>query len=257
MTVTRTPDTIAALRGHIADELTRTRLRSKALTDAVDDDDLVRQHSPLMSPLVWDLAHVGNQEELWLLRDVGGREPMRPEIDELYDAFQHPRRRPARRCRCCGPAEARAYVGRGARQGARRCSTARRFDGRGRWSTGFVFGMIVQHEQQHDETMLATHQLRAGAPVLHARPPRRSPRTPTRAPPRCSCPAAPFTMGTSTEPWALDNERPAHRVDLPAFWIDTVPVTNGAYPEFVDDGGYDDPRWWTRGGLGAPAARPG
>ncbi len=23
--------------------------------------------------------------------------------------------------------------------------------------------MIVQHEQQHDETMLATHQLRAGA----------------------------------------------------------------------------------------------
>ncbi len=28
-------------------------------------------------------------------------------------------------------------------------------------------------------------------------------------------PAGPFTMGTSTEPWALDNERPAHAVDLP------------------------------------------
>ena len=34
-------------------------------------------------------------------------------------------------------------------------------------------------------------------------------------------------MGTSTEPWALDNERPAHPVDVPAFWIDTSPVTNG------------------------------
>ena len=33
---------------------------------------------------------------------------------------------------------------------------------------GFAFGMIVQHEQQHDETMLATHQLRTGAPVLRA-----------------------------------------------------------------------------------------
>ena len=38
--------------------------------------------------------------------------------------------------------------------------------------------MIVQHEQQHDETMLATHQLRAGAPVLHA--PRRRRRRPHR-----------------------------------------------------------------------------
>ena len=79
------------------------------LTDAVDDDDLVRQHSPLMSPLVWDLAHVGNQEELWLVRDVGGREPVRRDIDELYDAFKHARGdRPA--LPLLGPDEARRYV---------------------------------------------------------------------------------------------------------------------------------------------------
>ena len=47
-------------------------------------------------------------------------------------------------------------------------------------------------------------------------------------------------MGTSTEPWALDNERPAHVVDLPPFWIDTAPVTNAAYLEFIAAGGYDD-----------------
>jgi iron(II)-dependent oxidoreductase len=52
-------------------------------------------------------------------------------------------------------------------------------------------------------------------------------------------------MGTDTEPWALDNERPAYRVDVPAFWIDTTPVTNAAYTAFIDAGGYDDPRWWT------------
>ena len=44
-----------------------------------------------MSPLVWDLAHIGNQEELWLVRDVGAREPVRQDIDELYDAFKHSR----------------------------------------------------------------------------------------------------------------------------------------------------------------------
>jgi iron(II)-dependent oxidoreductase len=51
-------------------------------------------------------------------------------------------------------------------------------------------------------------------------------------------------MGTSAEPWALDNERPAHVVDVPAFFIDTTPVTNAAYIEFIEDGGYDDERWW-------------
>ena len=94
------------LRDRVAAELGRARDRTVTLTEAVDDGDLVRQHSPLMSPLVWDLAHVGNQEELWLVRDVGGREPVRRDIDELYDAFQHARRdRPA--LPLLSPAEAR------------------------------------------------------------------------------------------------------------------------------------------------------
>jgi iron(II)-dependent oxidoreductase len=55
-------------------------------------------------------------------------------------------------------------------------------------------------------------------------------------------------MGTSTAPWALDNERPHHTVDVPGYWLDTTPVTNGAYQEFIEAGGYQDPRWWTREG---------
>ena len=70
----------SALREMIARELTGARRRTALLTDSVDEADLVRQHSPLMSPLVWDLAHIANQEELWLLREVGGREPMHPEV---------------------------------------------------------------------------------------------------------------------------------------------------------------------------------
>src|SRR5216683_6443325 len=55
-----------ALRETIAGSLLAARERTRLLTESVDDDDLVRQHSPLMSPLVWDLAHIANQEELWL-----------------------------------------------------------------------------------------------------------------------------------------------------------------------------------------------
>src|SRR5919197_5494555 len=78
-------------RARIHTVLTAARDRCLGLTACVDEPDLVAQHSPLMSPLVWDLAHVGNQEELWLLRAVGGQEPMHPEIDDLYNAFEHPR----------------------------------------------------------------------------------------------------------------------------------------------------------------------
>ncbi len=164
------------IRTLAAEHLMRARDRSTALTDAVDDDDLVRQHSPLMSPLVWDLAHVGNQEELWLVRDVGRRDPVRSDIDELYDAFKHGRAsRPS--LPLLGPAEARAYV-REVRDKALDVLDSTRLEGTRLVQDGFAFGMVVQHEQQHDETMLATHQLRIGAPVLQADEPPPRPRVP-------------------------------------------------------------------------------
>jgi iron(II)-dependent oxidoreductase len=230
-------------RSRVAEVLTRARDRSQLLTEAVDDDDLVRQHSPLMSPLVWDLAHVGNQEELWLVRDVGGRAPVRQDIDQLYDAFKHARAdRPA--LPLLGPAGARSYV-REVRDKVLDVLAHSPLRGRPLLDQGFAFGMVAQHEQQHDETMLATHQLRAGAAVLDApRPP------PGRTLPsdEVLVPGGPFTMGTSTEPWALDNERPAHLAEVAPFFIDTAAVTNGAYLEFIDAGGYDQPAWWTAAG---------
>jgi formylglycine-generating enzyme required for sulfatase activity len=54
------------------------------------------------------------------------------------------------------------------------------------------------------------------------------------------------TLGTRPEEWpfAWDNERPAHEVAVPAFSIDVHNVTNAQFLQFVDAGGYADPRWW-------------
>jgi DinB superfamily len=57
-------------------DLEQARNRTLGLTD-LDDPTLVTQHDPLMSPLVWDLAHVGQQEELWLL---WAGDPARPRM---------------------------------------------------------------------------------------------------------------------------------------------------------------------------------
>jgi ergothioneine biosynthesis protein EgtB len=47
---------------------------------------------------------------------------------------------------------------------------------------------------------------------------------------------------------ALDNERPVHRVNLEAYWIDRYPVTCGQYRKFMEAGGYHNPNWWSAAG---------
>ncbi len=243
------------LRSTLEAILTRSRARSTALTECVDEEDLTTQHSPLMSPLIWDFAHIGNQEELWLVRDVGGREPVRRDIDELYDAFKHSRSsRPS--LPLLSPDEARAYVST-VREKVWDILDTSPLDGRRLERDGFAFGMIAQHEQQHDETMLATHQLRTGPAVLHAPQP---PRATVKAVGEVIIEGGEFTMGTTLDPWALDNERPAHSRYVRPFAIDIALVTNRQYTEFIDQDGYEREELWSeRGwthriaeGLGAP-----
>ena len=227
------------MREEVARALESARGRTLALT-AFDDPDLTYQHSPLMSPLVWDLAHVGQQEDLWLLRagnpDRDGVLPAT--VDRLYDAFLHPRHeRPS--LPLLSPTQSRAFLTQ---------VRGRILDLLEDAEDLFPFVMVEQHESQHDETMLATHQLRQGPPLLGAGtllPPGRN--VPHDA---VLVPAGEFVLGVDpgTEPSSLDNERPAHVVDLPAFRIGRVPVTNGEWQGFIDDGGYDQSRWWsTRG----------
>ena len=225
----------------VARGLEQARRRTLALTD-FDDPDLTKQHSPLMSPLVWDLAHVGQQEDLWLLRaGDSGRDPvLPPEVDHLYDAFLHPRaERPA--LALLSAAESRRFL---TEVRGRIFDLLERADA----DQLFPFAMVEQHEQQHDETMLATHQLREGPPLFGTG----SPLPPGRATKHDSVfiPGGEFRLGVDggDEPWSLDNERPGHLVDVPAFRIARFPVTNGEWRQFIADGGYRQRRWWSEPG---------
>src|SRR5258708_38787893 len=97
------------LKETIVDELTQARRRSLDLLAPLPEAELVKQPSPIMSPLVWDLAHVGNYEELWLLQGVAGIPTTSQDIDEMYNAFEHPRsERPT--LPLLPPDEARVYI---------------------------------------------------------------------------------------------------------------------------------------------------
>lgn len=227
--------------------MARARARTLRLVE-FDDDELWRQYDPLMSPLVWDLAHIGQQEEFWLLR---GGDPARPgmlpaAVEGLYDAFEHSRASRAE-LPLLSPERARSYC-RTVRSAALDALDALPDDPAGE-QAAFAFGLVVSHENQHDETMLQALNLRTGAPLLtdgSALPAGR----PGVAGTSVLIPGGPFVLGVdaASEPYSLDNERPAHVVDVPAFRIGRVPVTNGEWRQFIDDGGYHRPQWWSEFG---------
>src|SRR5260221_4884746 len=180
-----------------------------------------------------------------------------PAADALYDAFKHPRaERPS--LPLLPPVEARAYD----------------HEVRGRVldliehtpaDELFTAGMVVQHEEQHDETMLATLQLVQGPPVLLGRRPLPPGRDVEQD--RVFVGGGQFALGVdaASEPFSLDSERPAHTVDVGPFWIGRVPVSNQQWREFIADGGYPRQDLWaargrgprTGAGPGAPRFRTG
>src|ERR1700752_3540186 len=71
--------------------LERARALTFRLVAHLDDEQLERVHSPIMSPLVWDLGHIAAYEDLWIAHRLGGLELLREDLASVYDAFETPR----------------------------------------------------------------------------------------------------------------------------------------------------------------------
>ena len=221
--------------------LTEARDRTLALVMDVSDDDLERVHDPLMSPLLWDLGHIAAYEDLWLCARAGGLEPLRPDLAEVYDAAETPRARRGDLPYLRRP-EAIAYLGEVHERSLEVLERADLSASGGR----FVWEMVLQHEHQHNETMLQTLQL--AEPGVYSPRPRALPAAAVEAEGPVHVEAGPFVLGRDARDFAYDNERPAHEVAVGAFEIGRLPVTNGAYLEFVESGGYSRREWWSEAG---------
>jgi ergothioneine biosynthesis protein EgtB len=110
-----------------------------------------------------------------------------------------------------------------------------------------ALGTILEHEEMHQETLAYIwHQV----PYARKRRPSAYDVGPSGVVPsdvssRVRIPAGAVTLGTDLDqPFAWDNERPPHEVDVDAFAIDVHNIINAQFLEFVDDGGYRDARWW-------------
>jgi iron(II)-dependent oxidoreductase len=231
----------------IAGRLAEARERTLALIEPLDDEQLNRVYSPLLSPLAWDLGHIANFEELWLVQTIGEREPMRGDLGRFYDAIENPRRSRGE-LPILRDAELRAYM---ADVRERSLDVLDSVDlspqaEQPLLREGFVYEMLLAHELQHNETMLQLLQMVEGygLPVGIA-----APLEPAgEGPEMVAIPAGEHGIGAPERGFAYDNERGRHTTDLAAFEIDRAPVTNAAYTEFMEATGAEPPMYWARDG---------
>jgi iron(II)-dependent oxidoreductase len=232
--------------------LGEARERTLALIGPLGDELLNRVYSPLLSPLAWDLGHIANFEELWLVQTVGGRPPSHGELGRFYDAIENPRRERGE-LPILRDAELRVYldevrertfevladvdIGPAAENPLLR--------------EGFVYEMLVAHEFQHQETMLQMLQM-LDVPYrpAEADPGVFAPATVGEGSEPIRVEAGSYLVGAPARGFAYDNERPAHEVELAAFAIDRTPVTNAAYIAFMGETGAEPPMYWKRDGEG-------
>ncbi len=237
------------MHGAVRAMLEETRERTLLLVSTMSDEDLARQHDPLMGPIVWDLAHIAHFEELWLTRNLDG--PIRfVEMPGMFNPMENPRSErgelPLPRLEQCVALMA------GIREQV--LARLRRVDldrGPQLAREGFVYHLVNQHEAQHNETMLQTMQLKQGAPY---QPPARRPHPESSPPPPTDrgrmvvFAGGEVTLGTDDRSGVYDNERPRHRRSLAPFAIDAYPVTNAEYAGFIEADGYRRPEFWSVAG---------
>jgi len=229
--------------GALLAELEDTRTRTLALVERIDAPTLEALHSPIMSPLAWDLGHIAAFEDLWLSRRLGGLPLLRPELARTYDAFETPR---AVRggMRLLGAHESVGYLEQ-VRDRAREAVGGGSRPPRER--SAELLELVLRHEQQHVETMLQTIELAHLDPGFLPAP---TPDDDAPAAAGADCelvevPGGPAALGADPESFAYDNERPRHPVELAPFSIARAPITNATWRHFAEGGGYVRREWWS------------
>ncbi len=111
---------------------------------------------------------------------------------------------------------------------------------------GRVFQMVLEHEYMHQETLLymmqqmpAEQKRRPGSFTRYSFQP-----SPISRPVPIAAGRARLGARFDTLGFGWDNEFDELVVDVPAMRMDSLPVTNGQFFDFVVSGAYDDERHW-------------
>jgi len=202
---------------------------------------------------LWLAGHAGWWQEYWIGRHVQAqrgercdpRSPRLGALDPAADAvFQSTRRAEAARQTLClpTPEAVRAYMADTLEAALDLLPHARDQE-----DALYFYRLALRHEDRTAESMAVLAQAAGAEAGLAAAP---WPEAPAARPdrPAIGLAGGRWLLGSAPGGLVPGPERWAHEVTVPPFEIDPQPVSWARYAEFVEDGGYDERRWWSDAG---------
>jgi iron(II)-dependent oxidoreductase len=233
----------------------RTRARTLALFDLAREEDLHVSPGYGFRPIIWHLAHIGVFEGYWLLQKLKGEDAPDARYERIFDPISTPREDsknlPTRR-------EMEDYLARVRLRVLKILDEAELDETKDPLLRGaYVFRLVLEHEQQHQETLAYLFHLLDPQKKTHPKgtleitggASAKTKISLASADPMASVTEGAFPVGADDGEWfAYDNERPLHTIHLPAFKIDKLLTTNEEYAHFILEGGYQRREWWSTEG---------
>jgi len=245
--------------GRLVDWVRDARRRTLELVSDLDDEQLMGPRLDVVNPLLWEIGHLAWFQEKFALRAALGRDPIRPDADELWDSMEvaHDTRWDLP---LPGREETVAFMRAVEEEVVEALETSPTED--------LLYHALytVFHEDMHAEAFTYTRQTCGWAPPPapeEASTPGETGSAGPAAGDRVSDsggPPAPgedapvpgtdeFWLGAPRDaPFAFDNEQWAHPLPLEPFRISRTLVTQGEFAEFVKDDGYRRDELWSEAG---------
>ena len=227
-------------------DLEKVRSETLGLVEQMPESFLINPPKPFMGPIIWDLAHIAKFEEIWILKNAAGLDEKSDLSDDDYNAIKTPRKI---REELILPSltDSLAYMSRIRKHVIDFLHSVTLDPDDKLLNNGYVFELAIQHEYQHQETILQSL-------ALFDSPPFNCPALPSENGASLEesmvlIPEGDFVLGTDNLRFAYDNELPAHKTFLEAFLIDSAPVTNERYLIFIEGNGYDREEFWSEKGM--------
>ena len=219
----------------IIQTLNHCRQQTLGLFNYINNATFCHQIHPDFSPIGWHLGHIAFTEELWILRHLAKKTPIFKQYHKLFAADGLPKNE---RGNLPSLSEIRFYL------------DTVRTDVLSYLKTNplqeeKLWMFMIQHECQHNETirlLLQLQQVKNDNYVLI-----KNDNNEEKTPKTIKIEGGIFLMGNN-EIEALDNEKSQHEVYVETYEIDMYPVTCGEYSKFMEEGGYENNKYWSKAG---------
>lgn len=231
--------TQAVATSYLQEIMLDAHTRTLDLLEGLNAEQLMGPRLPIVNPLRWEVGHVAWFHEKFILRDLYAQEPFHPPGDEIYDSIEIPHE-----VRWDLPLlsmnETLAYID----DVLERC-VSRLGGGIASEADSYMYQFATFHEDMHTEAYTYSRQTLGYPAPAFSNPTPPLDGNAGALPGDAKIPGSTFELGSLKDtPIVFDNEKWAYPVEITPFQIAKAPITNAAFREFVNCGGYESREFW-------------